>query len=129
MWDIEEVVMWVLGVILMGICVVLVGGITFLIIDSVGIEGQPSSAVVLETRYVPESTVTSFITVGTVQVPQVQTYPESWNATVRTDGGQALSCAISGAQFASLAKGSAVEVGVGSGRMSGGSYCTGLRGL
>ena len=127
MWDFEEVVMWVLGTIVVAICVAVIGGIAFLAVDSVGIEGKSTSAVVLDTKFVPESTVTSFITVGNVQVPQVQTYPASWYAAVRTNGDQVVSCAISQAQFSVLTKGSRVEVAVGSGRMSGGSYCTSLR--
>jgi hypothetical protein len=126
MWDLDEFIIWGLGVIAAGICIVVIGAVIFLGVDSVGIEGSSSSAVVLDTSYAPESTVTSFLTVGNIQVPQIQTYPASWSAAVRTKGGLAISCAISQAQYSVLAKGSVVEVGVGSGRMSGSSYCTRL---
>ena len=127
MWDFEEVIIWMLGAVALTLCVAVIGGIAFLAVDSVGIEGKSTSAVVLDTKFVPESTVTSFITVGNIQVPQVQTYPASWYAAVKTNEDQIVSCAISHAQFSVLSKGSAVEVGVGSGRMSGGSYCTSLK--
>lgn len=115
--------MWLLMIVLSAITLGILGAFLFQVVDSTDVKQVPMSGVVRSRAAVPESVVTSFIQVGDIQVPQIQTYPPSWVASVEIEGYGVVNCDITESQYAAAQSGKDVVVGVASGRFSGAFYC------
>lgn len=99
----------------------------FIVIDSAGIETQYQHAQVVDKSYHPAYTTVIMVSNGNGgMTPVTQYYPESWSATV-VYRNHSMSCSIDQTTFHELETQSYVKAAIGSGRISGNSYCDGIQ--
>jgi hypothetical protein len=128
LWD--DVIHYGIGTLLfstLGALAILFAGMTFIVFDSSFIETSPAHGAIQSRSAKPRTTVTTFMTVGNIQVPQTRSVSPKWEATVELEGVGRVVCPISEAQYKVSERGKVVEILIGKGRFSGEVYCEGVR--
>ena len=107
--------------------VVLMGYLLFLAVDSIGVETSPQMVSVTNKHYTPAHTTTTFITGSNGTMTPIITYhPDSWSVTIRY-GNEFAGCPVSERQYNDAVIGGSVVAYVKAGRISGDTYCDGIR--